>query len=158
MTVPFHIPMQWLEIPAACAGSPHNATHSVSQCTDVRTVGMHMLSKDSCTKRYYFWDASTYQPPDYHSVHEITVPISQSPQCSWWGPVLPSMCPVHWVTISLCTHYLEGLTCFGIDPRVFQKFLTCESCTSLIPNWLHQQLFLNTLACAQHLWVQCDVM
>ena len=31
MTVPFHIPVQQLETPpAACSGSPHNATHSAS--------------------------------------------------------------------------------------------------------------------------------
>ena len=36
MTVPFHIPVQRLETPpAACSGSPHNATHSASICMSV---------------------------------------------------------------------------------------------------------------------------
>ena len=35
-----------------------------------------------------------------HSVHEITVPISWSPQCNWWGLVSAKMCPAQWMTLS----------------------------------------------------------
>ena len=53
--------------------------------------------KNRCTKRQWFW-AAFYQPffwirsaTRLHFVHEIVVPISQSPQCSWWGLVLVKM-------------------------------------------------------------------
>ena len=55
------------------------------------------------TKRQCFWGVST----DFwirsvtwlHSVHDIAVPISLSPQCSWWGLVLAKTCPAQWVTL-----------------------------------------------------------
>ena len=52
-------------------------------------------AKNWCTKRWYFqgvfWIRSTTR---LHFVHKIAVPISRSPQCSWWGLVLARMCPV----------------------------------------------------------------
>ena len=33
-------------------------------------------------------------PPDFIS-HEVAIPISWSPQCSWWGLVLAKKCPMH---------------------------------------------------------------
>ena len=39
-----------------------------------------------------------------HFTHKIAVPISRSPQQSWWGLVLANTCPVHWVT--LCNIYV----------------------------------------------------
>ena len=34
-----------------------------------------------------------------HFIHEIAVPISSSPQCSWWGLVLAETRPAQWVTL-----------------------------------------------------------
>ena len=34
-----------------------------------------------------------------HSVHGIAVPISRSPQCSWWHLVLAETHPAQWVTL-----------------------------------------------------------
>ena len=34
-----------------------------------------------------------------HFMHDIVVPISRSPQHSWWGLVLAEMCPAQWVTL-----------------------------------------------------------
>ena len=35
----------------------------------------------------------------YHYPRILAVPISQSPQCSWWGLVLAKTCPTQWVTL-----------------------------------------------------------
>ena len=43
-----------------------------------------------------FWIS---HPPDrLHFVHEIAVPISRSPQHSWWGLILAETRSVQWVT------------------------------------------------------------
>ena len=59
--------------------------------------------KNSCTKRRCLRGASTDllvldKVIWLHFVHEIAVPISRSPQHSWWGLVLAEARPAQWVT------------------------------------------------------------
>ena len=63
-----------------------------------------LQTKDGCMKRGCFWRASTNlldkaSHPTAIYMHEIVVPISQLPQCSWWGLVLAKMCCAQWVTL-----------------------------------------------------------
>ena len=81
--------------------------------------------KDSCTnnsytKRRCFQGVSTefwIRPAIWlHSVHDIAVPISRSPQRSWWGLVLAETCPAQQVIL----HNIQ--TCFIREMR----FVDCS--------------------------------
>ena len=68
---------------------------------DLRTKDS--CTKNSCMKRWCFWGVSTYfwiRPATWlHSVHDIAVPISRSPQCNWWGLALAETRPAQRVTL-----------------------------------------------------------
>ena len=61
------------------------------------------------TKNGAFKELLLIRPATWlHFVHEIAVPISQSPQRNWWGLVLAKTCPVRWVTLCNIQIYFLG--------------------------------------------------
>ena len=80
---------------------------------------------DSCTQRedaseellLTFWKRATTW---LHFMHATVVPISWSPQCNWWGLVLPKTHPAKWVTL----HNILGL--------FFREMLFLLSCAFLL--------------------------
>ena len=79
-----------------------------------------------------------------HFVHEIPVPISWSPKCSWGGLALAKMCPVQWVTL------IVGTQCYENQDWAFMTI-----CPNQLREYVHTCTYNSELAfyiCSQ--WQQ----
>ena len=91
-----------------CLSFPGGSSWSVAKqsCQCLHWVGelstvFPGLRKDCTYVHYDSWYSTFWIRSDtwLHSVHEIAVPISRSPQRSWWGLVLAETLLVQWVTL-----------------------------------------------------------
>ena len=67
-------------------------------------------AKMTCPMPYFTWVPATWQ----HSLHKTAAPIYWSPQCSWWGLLLPHVCiceGVKQLVLSICLSVCQQWGC-----------------------------------------------